>query len=69
MYIKSENDEEMYRQDANEEEIRNLLASTPPEKQWINLWRQFHTEKKPSSWVVWPHSKSKGWCPMLTGKL
>lgn len=60
---------EMYRQDANEEEVRNILASTPPDKQWINIWRQFHTEKKPYSWTVWPYTKSKGWMDKIEGRL
>ena len=33
------------------------------------IWREFQTEKKPSYWVVWPYSASKGWCPRITGTL
>ena len=31
----------------------------------VNILR----EEKPKYWVVWPHSKSKGWCDRLTGNL
>jgi len=36
---------------------------------YCKVWRQFQTTHKPSHWVVWPHSQSKGWCDRLTGKL
>ena len=44
---------------------------------WINVWREFEmpidphtgTSLTPSKWVIWPHSISKGWCPILEGPL
>ena len=36
---------------------------------YCKVWREFPTEIKPNSWVVWPHSSSKGWCDQITGVL
>ena len=36
---------------------------------YCKIWREFQTTNKPPHWVVWPHSKSKGWCDRITGKL
>ena len=35
----------------------------------IPSYPEFPTEIKPNSWVVWPHSSSKGWCDQITGVL
>lgn len=55
--FKDENDKEMYRQDANESEIKKLQKD--PDR--YKIWRTFNTSKRPTKWVVWPHSKEKGW--------
>mgnify|MGYP000660127646 CR=1 FL=1 len=49
-------------------EIKNLLELSKKDNDWIRLWRTY-TGKKPNKWVVWPHSKSKGWCDRITGNL
>jgi hypothetical protein len=60
-----ENDETMYRQDADSEEISNIKS----DPEYCKVWRTFTTNKKPSYWVVWPYSTSKGWCEKLKGHL
>jgi hypothetical protein len=62
----NEKDETLYRQDADESEINRMLNDPDG---YCKVWREFQTEKKPKYWVVWPHSKSKGWCDRLTGNL
>lgn len=60
------NGDTLFRSDASEEEIRSLYND--PDN-YIKLWRKFQTTKIPSYWVVWPYSKSKGWCNRIEGKL
>lgn len=62
---------QIYRQDANESEIASLLTASrnPNGDKYIKLWRTFNISEKPFQWVVWPHSKSKGWGEKVTGKL
>ena len=59
-------DETMFRQDADINEINRVLQDPDG---YCKIWREFNTITKPSYWVVWPHSKSKGWCDRITGKL
>ena len=61
-----ENDETMYRKDSEEGEILSYFED--PDK-YCKVWREFQTAKKPHYWVVWPHSKSKGWCERIVGHL
>lgn len=55
---------DIYRLDAPEIEIKNLMSSDPDD-QFIHIWREFQNNNKPHSWRVWPHSKSKGWCERI----
>jgi glycosyltransferase involved in cell wall biosynthesis len=64
--FKDENDNDIFRKDADEQEIARMLND--PDK-YCKVWREFSTEVKPKKWVVWPHSKSKGWCDMIQGNL
>ena len=57
---------DIFRQDANLDEI-NRMKNDPDG--YCKVWREFPTEIKPNSWVVWPHSTSKGWCDQITGVL
>lgn len=61
-----EDGETLFRQDADEKEIERLFKD--PDK-YCKIWREFHTEKRPKYWVVWPHSKSKEWCDAIRGDL
>lgn len=64
--FKDENGNDMYRQDADSEEI--IRMKSDPDG-YCKVWRTFETVKKPSSWIVWPHSISKGWSEPITGEL
>jgi glycosyltransferase involved in cell wall biosynthesis len=64
--FKDENDNDIFRKDADEAEIARMLND--PDK-YCKVWREFSTEVKPKKWVVWPHSKSKGWCDIIQGNL
>jgi hypothetical protein len=59
-------DETLHRQDATESEIKGYKQSQSP---FANIWRTFNTPENPAYWVVWPHSKSKGWGERIVGNL
>lgn len=61
-----ENDETLNRKDADVNEINRMLKDPSG---YCKIWREFQTTDKPHHWVVWPHSKSKGWCDRITGNL
>ena len=54
------------RQDADINEVNRMLNDSSG---YCKIWREFQTTDKPHHWVVWPHSKSKGWCDRITGSL
>lgn len=56
---------EIYRKDADIKEIDTLLK----DDNYIKLWREFNDKKYPSKWIVWPHSKSKGWLEQIQGNI
>ena len=62
----NDKDETMFRQDADINEINRVMQDPDG---YCKIWREFNTITKPSYWVVWPHSTSKGWCDRITGKL
>ena len=62
----NDKDETLLRQDASPDEIKTMMMDSDG---YCKLWRQFNTKEKPKYWVVWPYSKSKGWCDRLTGNL
>jgi hypothetical protein len=64
--FENSNGDTIYRQDETENEIKNKYNDPDG---YIKIWRSFHTEEKPAKWVVWPYSKSKGWCEKITGDL
>ena len=59
-------DSTLFRKDADKSEISRMMND--PDK-YCKIWREFQTTQKPTYWVVWPHSESKGWCDRLTGNL
>lgn len=59
--------ETVHRKDITEDEIRNLMQD--PNEPFCKIWREFQVEEKPAYWVVWPHSKSKGWCNKIQKNL
>ena len=62
----NENDETIFRKDADKAEIGRMMNDPDG---YCKIWRDFQTSHKPSYWVVWPHSESKGWCERITGNL
>lgn len=58
--------QDIYRQDADKEEI--IRMKNDPEG-YCKVWRTFETTIRPSSWIVWPHSESKGWADPITGNI
>jgi hypothetical protein len=64
--FKDEKGEDIYRKDADKDEISRM--KNDPDG-YCKVWREFQTDKKPSSWIVWPHSISKGWSDPITGTL
>lgn len=61
-----EKDNTIFRKDADKNEIRQIMNDSDG---YGKIWREFEIESKPSYWVVWPYSESKGWCDRLTGNL
>ena len=61
-----EKDETLFRKDAERTEIDQMMRDVDG---YCKIWREFPTTNRPRYWVVWPHSKSKGWCNRLTGNL
>jgi hypothetical protein len=57
---------DLYRKDANEEEIQQYFRDPDG---YCKVWREFQCAEIPHHWVVWPHSRSKGWCERLTGEI
>lgn len=69
--FETEDGTQIHRRDVDENEAKSLLqsAKNPNGDKYIKLWREFVCTIQPKKWVVWPHSKSKGWCEKITGKL
>jgi len=57
---------DMYRNDADENEIET--TKNDPDG-YCKVWRSFDTKTIPHSWLVWPHSKSKGWSEPISGDI
>ena len=56
----------LHRKDVTEDEIKGYFTD---KDQYCKIWREFQTDVKPAYWVVWPHSKSKGWCDRIQRNL
>lgn len=59
---------EIYRQDADANEIKQLLSVPMETDNFVHVWRNFYTDERPARWIVWPQSESKGWMDRLTGE-
>lgn len=64
--FKDKNGQDIYRQDADADEIKRM--KNDPDG-YCKVWRSFETKEKPHSWLVWPHSISKGWADPITGNI
>ena len=56
------------RQDADVDEVKSLLKQAKDGDGWVRIWREFFGQK-PDKWIVWPHSKSKGFIERYEVKL
>ena len=56
----------LYRRDNSETDIRDHLNTSGSTMQ---VRVEFNTIKKPFKWIVWPHSKSKGWLEKIENTL
>lgn len=57
---------DMFRKDADAQEIASF--KNDPDG-YCKVWREFQTKQLPYDWIVWPHSKSKGWAEAIVGRL
>lgn len=64
--FKDKSGADIYRKDADRAEIDRMFND--PDK-YCKVWREFNAEEMPHSWIVWPHSVSKGWADPITGVL
>lgn len=64
--FKGKDGQDVYRKDADKNEIDRMFKD--PDK-YCKVWREFNAEEMPVSWLVWPHSESKGWSNAITGNI
>lgn len=64
--FKDKDGKDVFRKDADKAEITRMLND--PDK-YCKLWREYDADDMPASWLVWPHSASKGWCDVITGNI
>ena len=61
-----EDGKEVWRQDYNEQQVKSIMAS---QGDWYNEEKFFLTDKVPTRWVIWAHSKSQGWAERIEGQI
>ena len=61
-----EHGNEIWREDYNEDQIKRIM-SQPGE--WYSEEKFFLIDRVPSRWVIWAHSKSKGWSERIEGQV
>jgi hypothetical protein len=61
--FKDENNQEIYRQDVDKNEINRLLGRDGDE---VLIKREFLTYVTPKSWIVWPYTESKTWIESIS---
>jgi hypothetical protein len=64
--FEDQNGNTIFRKDADMNEI--AMMGRDPDG-YYKIWRQFNISEKPTKWVVWPFSRSKGWMNRLEGIL
>lgn len=64
--FKDKDNNEVFREDIPKERIPALFKDPDG---YIKIWKEFHTTIQPKSWLVWPHSVSKGWCSIIQANL
>jgi hypothetical protein len=66
--FEDKNGKEIYRQDANKEEVQRILSIPVETDKFAHVWRNFYSDEQPVKWIIWPHSEGKGWMDRLTGE-
>jgi hypothetical protein len=61
-----EHGREIWREDYSEHQIISILNASDD---WYREEKFFLTDKVPSKWVIWAHSKSKGWAERIEGEI
>jgi len=64
--FKDKEGKDVFRKDADKDEINRMFND--PDK-YCKVWREFNAESLPYSWIVWPHSVSKGWADPINGTI
>jgi len=64
--FKDKDGNEIYREDASSMEIERMKKDPDG---YCKIWRTFEPKTTPNSWIVWPHSVSKGWADPIVGKI
>ncbi|HVZ48615.1 MAG TPA: GlcNAc-transferase family protein [Gemmatimonadaceae bacterium] len=64
--LKDAEGNDLYRRDADPAEITAMKRDPAG---YCKLWREFDSDIRPASWLVWPHSQAHGWCRPVFGNL
>lgn len=64
--FKDEVGEEVYRLDANKEEVESIFNTVDGD--WYNVWREWYG-KEATQYVVWPHTEEEGWMKPIDRQL
>lgn len=56
----------LFREDVTKDQIIKIKQDKDG---YCKIWKEFLTDKQPTKWVVWPYSKSEGWCERIEGTL
>ena len=55
---------DVYREDADSTEIRQIFKSINGD--WYNVWRSWYGGEDATNYIVWPHSKERGWLDVIS---
>jgi len=58
---------EVYRKDIDKNELKVLLSNESEDH--FTVCREFTSVVKPTKWILWPHSESKGWLDKMENKI
>ena len=58
---------EVYRKDIDKNELKVLLSNESEDH--FSVCREFTSVVKPTKWILWPHSESKGWLDKMENKI
>jgi hypothetical protein len=64
--FKDKEGKDIFRKDSDANEIMQMKHDPDG---YCKVWREFQTDTRPYSWIVWPHSISKGWSDPIVGNL